>query len=117
MCVFGGVYEGVRKCVMHRWTMAMWIPGISEFVMLEPGLLGPHVRFVCLLASTPPSSLGLTNTSPLELIVMASPKDEYHISVICGLKKIIQMNLFTNQKHTHRHRKQTLVSKGEVREE
>ena len=106
------------KCVVDRWTMAMWIPGISEFVMLEPDLLGPHVRFICLLASTPPSSLGLTNTSPLELIVMASPKDQYHmISVICGLKKTIQMNLFTKQKHTHRHRKQTLVTKGEVRGE
>ena len=86
-------------------------------MLVPPHPIPPHVRFVCLLASTPPSSLGLTNTSPLELIVMASPKDEYHISVICGLKKIIQMNLFTKQKHTHRHRKQTLVTKGEVREE
>ena len=116
--MFGGEYEGVMKCVVDRWTMTMWIPGISEFVILEPDLLGTPAGFICLLASTPPSSLGLTNTSPLELIVIASPKDQYHmISLICGLKKIMQMNLFTKQKQTHRHRKQTLINKGEVREE
>ena len=98
MCVFGGEYEGVMKCVVDRWTMAMWITGISEFVILEPDLLGTHTRFICLLASTPPSSLGLTNTSPLELLVTASPEDQYHmISLICGLKKIIQTNLFIKQ--------------------
>ena len=36
-------------------------------------------------------------------------KDNYHmISLVCGIeKKMIQMNLFTKQKQTHRHRKQT----------
>ena len=35
-------------------------------------------------------------------------KDKYHmISLISGIKKIIQMSLFTKQKQTHRHRKQT----------
>ena len=29
------------------------------------------------------------------------------ISLICGIQKMIQMNLFTKQKQTHRHRKQT----------
>ena len=29
------------------------------------------------------------------------------ISLICGIYKITQMNLFTKQKQTHRHRKQT----------
>ena len=34
--------------------------------------------------------------------------------LICGiLKKKIQMNLFTKQKQTHRHRKHTMVTKGE----
>ena len=34
--------------------------------------------------------------------------DKYHnMSLICGVLKIIQMNLFSKQKQTHRHRKQT----------
>ena len=37
-----------------------------------------------------------------------SDKDKYHmLSLICGIKKMIQVNLFTKQKQTHRHRKQT----------
>ena len=37
-----------------------------------------------------------------------SDKDKYHmISLICRLQKMIQMNLFTKQKQTHRCRKQT----------
>ena len=49
----------------------------------------------------------------LEIITLSEvshrDKDKYHmISLICGiLKKKIQMNLFTKQKQTHRHRKQT----------
>ena len=31
----------------------------------------------------------------------------YDITYMLNLKKMIQMNLFTNQKQTHRHRKQT----------
>ena len=34
----------------------------------------------------------------------------YHLNV--ESKKMIQMNLFTKQKWTHRHRKQTWLSKG-----
>ena len=37
--------------------------------------------------------------------VSQTEKDKYYISLICG--KIIQMNLFTKQKQTHRHRRQT----------
>ena len=34
--------------------------------------------------------------------------DKYHnMSLICGVLKRIQMNLFSKQKQTHRHRKQT----------
>ena len=34
--------------------------------------------------------------------------DKYHnMSLICGVLKIIQTNLFSKQKQTHRHRKQT----------
>ena len=42
-------------------------------------------------------------------------EDKCHmISPIYGiLKKMIQMNLFTKQKQTQRHRKQTMVNKGE----
>ena len=37
-----------------------------------------------------------------------SDKDKYHmISLVCGIWNIIQMNLFTKQEQTHRHRKQT----------
>ena len=36
-----------------------------------------------------------------------SEKDKYMISLTCGIKKKIQTNLFTKQKQTHRHRKQT----------
>ena len=31
----------------------------------------------------------------------------YNITYIWNLKKMIQMNLYTEQKYTHRHRKQT----------
>ena len=34
-----------------------------------------------------------------------SQKDKYHISLV-GSKKMIQVNLFTKQKHTHGHKKQ-----------
>ena len=47
----------------------------------------------------------------LEIITLSevsqTEKDKYHtISLICGISKMIQMNLFTIQKQTHRHRKQ-----------
>ena len=37
------------------------------------------------------------------------------ISIVHGIlkKKMIQMNLFTKQKQTHRHRKQTMATKGD----
>ena len=48
----------------------------------------------------------------LEIIILSevhlTEKDKYHmISLICGIQKLIQMNLFTKLKHTHRLRKQT----------
>ena len=48
----------------------------------------------------------------LEIIILSevsqTEKDKYYmISLICGIYKITQMNLFTKQKQTHRHRKQT----------
>ena len=48
----------------------------------------------------------------LEIIILSevsqTEKDKYHmLLLICGIKKKkIQMNLFTKQKSTHRHRKQ-----------
>ena len=46
----------------------------------------------------------------LEIIILSEvsqiEKDKYHmISPICVIYKKIQMNLFTKQKQTHRHRK------------
>ena len=56
----------------------------------------------------------------LEIIILSevtqTEKDKYHmISLICGIWKIIQINIFTKQKQTHRHRKLT-VTKGEAGE-
>ena len=50
----------------------------------------------------------------LETIILnevnQTEKDKYRISPICGIKKMIRRNLFTKQKQTHRHRKQTYGS-------
>ena len=52
----------------------------------------------------------------MHLEISISDKDKYHIiSHMCNLKKMIQMNLFTKQKQTHRHRKQTWLTKGKVK--
>ena len=63
----------------------------------------------------------------LEAIILSevsqTEKDRYYmISPICGIQKIIQMNLYTRQKHTHRHRRQTYGSQrgkrgGEINQE
>ena len=46
----------------------------------------------------------------LEIIILSevsqTEKDKY-VTLICRIEKIVQMNLFTKQKQTHRHRKQT----------
>ena len=40
--------------------------------------------------------------------VSQTEKDKYYmVSFICVIYKIIQMNLYTEQKQTHRHRKKT----------
>ena len=48
----------------------------------------------------------------LENIILSevswTEKDKYYmISLICGIWKITQVNLYTKQKQSHRHRKQT----------
>ena len=48
----------------------------------------------------------------LEIIILSrvsqTEKDKYHmISLICGIKNMIQMNFSTKQKSTHKHGKQT----------
>ena len=41
-------------------------------------------------------------------IIILSKSNKYHmISFLCEIIKILQMDLFTKQKQTHRHRKQT----------
>ena len=48
----------------------------------------------------------------LEIIILSEESHtlerqiSYDITYMCNLKKMIQMNLFTKQKQTHRHRKQ-----------
>ena len=43
-----------------------------------------------------------------------SEKDKCHvILLICGIENMVQMNLFTKQIQTHRHREQTWITKGE----
>ena len=52
----------------------------------------------------------------MDLIILSEVsqrKISYDNVNICGISKMIQMNLFTKQKQTHRHREQTLVAKGE----
>ena len=58
----------------------------------------------------------------LEMTILSevkSDKDRYHmISLICGIfKKAIRMSLFTKQKKTHRHGKQTYGYQRGRREE
>ena len=47
----------------------------------------------------------------LEIVILSKSDREkqisYDIAYMWNLKKIIQMNLFTKQKQTYRHRKQT----------
>ena len=48
----------------------------------------------------------------LEIIILSevsqTEKDKYHMmSLTCGIKKIMQMNLFAKWKQTHRHEKQS----------
>ena len=46
----------------------------------------------------------------LEIIILSEVSQRqisYDITYMWNLKKMIQMNLFTKQKQTHRHRKQT----------
>ena len=49
--------------------------------------------------------------------ISQSEKDKYHmiLSSFVPSKKMIQMNLFTEQKQPHRHRKQTWLLKGKGR--
>ena len=44
----------------------------------------------------------------LEIMILSEVKDKYHMmSLICGIKKKVQINLFTKQKQTDRHKKKT----------
>ena len=52
----------------------------------------------------------------LKIIILSKPDRErqiYDIIYMWNLKKIIQINLFTKQKQTHRHRNKLTVTKGE----
>ena len=53
----------------------------------------------------------------LEIIILSAEsqkeKDKYHmISLICGISNMTQMNLFTKQNPSPRHREQTCVCPG-----
>ena len=49
----------------------------------------------------------------LEIIILSEVSQrKINISLICGIEKMIQMNLFTKQKQTHRIRKQTSYQRG-----
>ena len=54
----------------------------------------------------------------LEIIILSevsqTKKDKYHIIIllICGIQKMMQMNLFTKQEQTHRLREQTWLPGG-----
>ena len=57
----------------------------------------------------------------LKIIIPSEVKSDrarqilYDITYMWNLKKIVQMNLFTKQKQTHRHRKQTYGYQRESR--
>ena len=77
----------------------------EDFVHIYNGILLSHKNKIMPFA---------TKWMDLEIIILSelSPteKDKSHTSLICGIlkkKKKIQMNLLTQQKQTHRHRKQT----------
>ena len=56
--------------------------------------------------------MGLENTVLGE--ISQTEKDKYYmISLICGIRKIIQMNAYTIQKQIHRHKNKIVVTKGE----
>ena len=44
--------------------------------------------------------------------VSQTEKYKHYMSITCGIQKLMQMNLFTKQKQTHRHRNQTMITKG-----
>ena len=46
----------------------------------------------------------------------AKPNKEKYIIYMWNLREMMQMNLCTKQKYTHRHRKQISVNKGESEE-
>ena len=49
----------------------------------------------------------------LKIIILSEGSQrKTNISLICGIKKMIQMNLFTKQKQTHIIRKQTSYQRG-----
>ena len=51
----------------------------------------------------------------ITLSVINQRQISYDITYMWDLKKNIQMNLFTKQKQTHKHRKQTYDHQGEMR--
>ena len=54
-------------------------------------------------------------TREILILIEISQKDTYHmISLICRIQNMAQMNLFTEQKQTHRHREQAVVARGKV---
>ena len=90
------------KCPSDEWIKKLW----CVYIYIHTHTMEYY------LAIKKNEIMPFTNTwMDLEIIILneisQKEKDKYHmISLICGIKKI-QMNLFTKQKQTHRHRKQT----------
>ena len=75
--------------------------GKEDVVYLYSGILLSHkknetVPFIA--TRIDPEIIILNEASQTE-------KDKYVVLIICEIQKMIQMNLFTKQKQTHRHRK------------
>ena len=49
----------------------------------------------------------------LETVLPSEARDKCHVTLLIAEDLMLQMNVFTEQKETHRHRKQTMVTRGE----
>ena len=98
----------------------MWCVCVCVCVYTRCGIhTHTHTQYVILFIYKKNEILFAATWMDLENIILSeksqTEKDKYCvILLICGILKMIQMNLFTKQKWTHRHRKQTWLPEGKA---